>query len=201
MGLAALYLELLRSRRVRSIQVCRDSALRPDGVRERLTKLAAVFVLRDRAGCNATRQIVRVGDRSAPAQCALTQKKNAQYERYSRRASGLSHKVKKFTRHRQNSHRVNPSPNVATSAACTFYGLPRLGRSCAERHSRRCYLPQSKRQARTRRKSVGVTPVCLRNAELKELVSAKPRLSPIRVTDNSGWLSSSLARSIRRSVR
>jgi hypothetical protein len=33
---------------------------------------------------------------------------------------------------------VSPSPNVAISAARTFYGLPRLGRSCAERRSRRC---------------------------------------------------------------
>src|SRR5580658_5905339 len=66
-------------------------------------KRATMLVLRDCTGCNAVRQIVGPVDRSAAAERAFTQQKNAQYQRYSRRASDLSREVKKFARHHRNS--------------------------------------------------------------------------------------------------
>lgn len=210
-------------------------------------KHAAMFVLSGGTECNAARQIVRFGDRSASAQCAsFTQEKNAQYERYSRRASDPSREVEKFARHRRDSLSREPVSECSDKCGMHFlcFAVPGailrrtsfnrdgtlggdgpksqsvhcnaaplgVGRAIASGHNYclrkqrlsafATVLPASiKCQARTRRKSVGVTPVSLRNAELKELVSLKPTSSPICVTARSGWPSSCLARSIRRAVR
>ena len=52
--------------------------------------------------------------------------------------------------------------------------------------------------ARLRRYSLGVWPVALRNMVLKELVSVKPRSSPIAVMDPDRRINRTFARSIRR---
>jgi len=52
--------------------------------------------------------------------------------------------------------------------------------------------------ARFRRYAVGVRPVALRNAAENELVSLKPTVNPISVTEDAAFANSTLACSMRR---
>src|SRR5258708_17758072 len=52
-----------------------------------------------------------------------------------------------------------------------------------------------------RRYAVGVRPVCLRNEVVNELVSLKPRLNPICVTDIAGFAKRDLACWMRRLLK
>jgi hypothetical protein len=132
-------------------------------------KLAAVFVLKECAGRDAARQIVRVGDRPASTQCALTQQKNAQYERYLRRASDLSHEVKKFAGHRRNSSSREPASECSDERGQRFLcfavfaaflrrtafatlpsaSIERSGNNAAKIGGRNSRLPAKRRAERT----------------------------------------------------
>src|SRR5262245_25875099 len=69
----------------------------------------------------------------------------------------------------------------------------RGGREQTEGTSLRSPELQVRSHARPRRYAVGVRPVCLRNVVVNELVSLKPRLSPICVTDIAGSANKDLA--------
>jgi len=91
------------------------------------------------------------------------------------------------------SRRLRTPPGTLQFDAATGKAI-----TAARRPRREKSFPLGQLQAVPRRYWVGLTPVCLRNAAVKELNSWKPSSKAISVTDRAGSPSSALARVMRR---